>query len=112
MTGIYSNWELSADRANAARRVMERGGLHAGQVRGVRGYADRQLRVADAPLDPRNRRVSVIVEHLYQDAAACRRGSASSPTAGGKPASPGQPAAPPNARAGRSAPGVEGPSPH
>ena len=46
-TDIYSNWELSADRANAARRVMERNGLHAGQVRGVRGYADRQLRVAD-----------------------------------------------------------------
>ena len=66
MTDIYSNWELSADRANAARRVMERSGLHGGQVRGVRGYADRQLRVGDAPLDPRNRRVSVIVEHLYR----------------------------------------------
>jgi chemotaxis protein MotB len=65
VTDIYSNWELSADRANAARRIMERGGLHAGQVRGVRGYADRQLRVGE-PLDPRNRRVSVIVEHLYR----------------------------------------------
>ena len=50
-TDIYSNWELSADRANAARRVMERSGLHAGQVRGVRGYADRQLRVGETPLD-------------------------------------------------------------
>ena len=65
-TDLYSNWELSADRANAARRVMERSGLQVGQVRGVRGYADRQLRVADVPLDPRNRRVSVIVEHLYR----------------------------------------------
>ncbi len=65
-TDIYSNWELSADRANAARRVMERSGLHVGQVRGVRGYADRQLRVAAEPLDARNRRVSVIVEHLYK----------------------------------------------
>jgi chemotaxis protein MotB len=65
-TDLYSNWELSADRANAARRVMERSGLQAGQVRGVRGYADRQLRVAAVPLDPRNRRVSVIVEHLYR----------------------------------------------
>jgi hypothetical protein len=35
-------------------------------VRGVRGYADRQLRVRDEPLDARNRRVSVIVEHLYK----------------------------------------------
>jgi chemotaxis protein MotB len=68
-TDIYSNWELSADRANAARRVMERAGLQVGQVRGVRGYADRQLRVTEAPLDPRNRRVSVIVEHLYKTAA-------------------------------------------
>ena len=64
VTDLYSNWELSADRANAARRVMERSGLQTGQVRGVRGYADRQLRVQDTPLDPRNRRVSVIVEHL------------------------------------------------
>ena len=38
----------------------------ANQVRGVRGYADRQLRVGEPPLDPRNRRVSVIVEHLYR----------------------------------------------
>jgi chemotaxis protein MotB len=65
-TDLYSNWELSADRANAARRVMERSGLQGGQVRGVRGYADRQLRVTDVPLDARNRRVSVIVENLYR----------------------------------------------
>jgi chemotaxis protein MotB len=69
VTDIYSNWELSADRANAARRIMERSGLQLGQVRGVRGYADRQLRVADQPLDARNRRVSVIVEHLYRAAS-------------------------------------------
>jgi chemotaxis protein MotB len=68
-TDLYSNWELSADRANAARRVMERSGLQAGQVRGVRGYADRQLRLGDKPLDPRNRRVSVIVEHLFKPSA-------------------------------------------
>ena len=43
----YSNWELSADRANAARRVMERRGLHSGQIIGVRGYADRQLRIGE-----------------------------------------------------------------
>lgn len=59
--GAYSNWELSADRANAARRVMEAGGLTREQVTGVRGYADRHLRVAGQPLDPRNRRVSIVV---------------------------------------------------
>jgi chemotaxis protein MotB len=63
----YSNWELSADRANAARRVMEKSGLWAGQVKGIRGYADTSLRVADKPLDPRNRRVSVIVQHVWRD---------------------------------------------
>src|SRR6185436_5597402 len=48
----YGNWELSADRANAARRVMEREGLHAGQLRAVRGYADTQLHLQKDPLDP------------------------------------------------------------
>jgi chemotaxis protein MotB len=57
----YGNWELSADRANAARRVMEREGLRAGQLRTVRGFADTQLHLAGDPLDPRNRRVSIVV---------------------------------------------------
>jgi chemotaxis protein MotB len=63
----YTNWELSADRANAARRVMETNGLHAGQVHGIRGYADTSLRVPDNPLDPHNRRVTVIVQHIWRD---------------------------------------------
>jgi chemotaxis protein MotB len=58
---VYSNWDLSADRANAARRIMQAAGLNPNQVRSVRGYADRQLRIADAPFDARNRRVSVVV---------------------------------------------------
>jgi chemotaxis protein MotB len=57
----YGNWELSADRANAARRTMEHGGMAAGQVQAVRGFADTQLHVPDTPLDPRNRRVSIVV---------------------------------------------------
>jgi chemotaxis protein MotB len=58
----YTNWELSADRANAARRVMERNGLEPQQVEGVRGHADRDLKVPGDPLDPKNRRVSVLVK--------------------------------------------------
>jgi chemotaxis protein MotB len=58
----YSNWELSADRANAARRVMEREGLRGAQVTSVRGMADRQLRYPADPLDARNRRVSILVK--------------------------------------------------
>ncbi len=57
----YSNWELSADRANAARRVMEAVGLNPGQVQSVRGFAATQLRLPEAPMDPRNRRVSIVV---------------------------------------------------
>jgi hypothetical protein len=44
---------------------MERNGIQPVQIRGVRGFADRQLRVKDKPLDARNRRVSVIVEGLW-----------------------------------------------
>ena len=60
----YTNWELSADRANAVRRVMERHGLRQEQVREVRGYADTQLRKRDNPFDAGNRRVSILVKHL------------------------------------------------
>jgi chemotaxis protein MotB len=67
MRDLYSNWELSADRANAARRIMERTGVQSEQLRGVRGYADRQLRVKEKPRDARNRRVSVIVEGLWRE---------------------------------------------
>ncbi len=59
--GDYSNWELSADRANAARRVMERGGLRDHQIKAVRGFADTKLRLPDQPMDSRNRRVSIVV---------------------------------------------------
>ena len=62
--GDYSNWELSADRANAARRLMQQEGLGASQVTQVRGYADQRLRRPEAPFDPSNRRISVIVQYL------------------------------------------------
>ncbi len=65
--GGYTNWELSADRANAARRVMEKSGLRDGQMHGIRGYADTSLRIPDKPLDPHNRRVTVIVQHIWKE---------------------------------------------
>jgi chemotaxis protein MotB len=63
-TGIYSNWELSADRANAARRIMQQYGLAPGQVTQVRGYADQRLRKPEDPENPANRRISVIVHYV------------------------------------------------
>ena len=62
--GDYTNWELSVDRANSARRLMEASGLRPGQVAQVRGFGDRSLRVPDDPLVASNRRVSVIVKYV------------------------------------------------
>jgi len=63
----YGNWELSADRANAARRLMQENGLRDNQVSQVRGFADQRLRKPSDPLDPSNRRISVIVQYLSKD---------------------------------------------
>jgi chemotaxis protein MotB len=60
----YGNWELSVDRANAARRLMETSGLRPNQVIQVRGYADQNLRKPDKPEDPSNRRVTLIIQYV------------------------------------------------
>jgi chemotaxis protein MotB len=60
----YGNWELSTDRANSARRLMQEQGLGDKQVAQVRGFADQLLRVPKNPNDPSNRRISLIVQYL------------------------------------------------
>ncbi len=55
----YTNWELSVDRANASRRIMQLGGLNPAQIQQVRGWADRKLRDPEHPLADANRRVTV-----------------------------------------------------
>ena len=57
----YSNWELSADRANAARRIMQNNGIGPAQVSEVRGFADQQLRLPARPQDPSNRRITLVI---------------------------------------------------
>ncbi len=57
----YSNWELSADRANSARRILSSAGVAGERVAAIRGMADRNLRYAEAPFDPRNRRITITV---------------------------------------------------
>jgi chemotaxis protein MotB len=65
----YGNWELSADRANSARRLMQTEGVKPDQVAQVRGFADQLLRKPQDPFDPSNRRISLIVQYLdNQDA--------------------------------------------
>jgi chemotaxis protein MotB len=81
----YGNWELSADRANAARRLMQQNGVREDQVSQVRGYADQRLRNAKDAQDPSNRRISLIVQYLEtnnaeepDDPAASTTGNAKS----------------------------------
>ncbi len=57
----YTNWELSTDRANTARRILEQNGVGKDQIVQVRGFADRNLKHPDKPLDFGNRRVSILV---------------------------------------------------
>ena len=60
----YSNWELSTDRANSARKLMQESGLQTSQVAEVRGYADQRLRKPEDPKNASNRRVSIVVKYI------------------------------------------------
>ena len=91
----YSNWDLSADRANSARRLMQQDGVRTDQVSQVRGYADQMLRVKNNPTDPSNRRISILVKNDSDQvptvsAAKVLDGSAAMPAAaaGNPPAAP------------------------
>ncbi|MGA7524193.1 MAG: flagellar motor protein MotB [Acidobacteriaceae bacterium] len=84
----YNNWDLSTDRANAARRVMQISGLRENQVLEVRGYADQKLRVPSNPLDPSNRRISVIVRYLTANAPPVPAEKPAPGSAGGQPEAP------------------------
>ena len=70
----YSNWELSADRANSARRLLQQDGVRADQVTQVRGYADQMLRVKNNPFDPSNRRISILVKNSSVEAPEITKG--------------------------------------
>ena len=69
----YSNWELSADRANSARRLLQLDGVRSNQVTQVRGYADQFLRVKSNPYDPSNRRISILVKNAGGELAPAIR---------------------------------------
>jgi chemotaxis protein MotB len=90
--GDYGNWELSSDRANSARRILQASGLRSDQISQVRGYADQKLRVPANPLEPSNRRISLIVQYVVQDDDA-------PPAPTGDPKSEAKPDAKPEAKA-------------
>jgi chemotaxis protein MotB len=60
----YGNWELSVDRGNAARRIVQSSGIRVEQVSQVRGFADQKPRDKTEPDDPSNRRISLIVQYI------------------------------------------------
>ncbi len=97
----YSNWELSADRANSARRLLQQDGVRADQVTQIRGYADQLLRVKSNPYDPSNRRISILVKNndsapppQLKDAQVVGNASGAAPSAAAPPPLPSAPAKP------------------
>jgi len=98
----YTNWELSADRANSARRIMQENGMRANQVAQVRGFADQHLRMPNDPTNPANRRVSLIIQYLSKnpgsDAASASK-AAKTPVEAAKAAPPVEHSAKPENKA-------------
>jgi chemotaxis protein MotB len=60
-SGTYSNWELSSDRANAVRRLLEENGVKNNRITEIRGLADKFLKHKDKPFDFSNRRVHIFL---------------------------------------------------
>jgi len=65
----YTNWELSADRANSARRTLLDSGVDPSRIAQIRGFSDQCLRDSKDPLNPANRRVSVLVQYQQTPSA-------------------------------------------
>lgn len=119
----YSNWELSADRANSARRLLQQGGVRGDQVTQVRGYADQFLRVKSDPYDPSNRRISILVKNASDGTpppnikngelvgGAGGAGKAQGAESTNTPAASTSPAAAPTAKQGTEGPTVAKPQP-
>ena len=58
---VANNWSLSAGRAEATRQALMRNGIQEDRFKRIEGVADRELLIPDAPHDPRNRRISIVV---------------------------------------------------
>jgi chemotaxis protein MotB len=88
----YSNWELSADRANASRRVLVDAGMPDDKLARVVGLGSSILLDPDNPLSPINRRISIIV--MTREAEERLLGSARKPVAPASPSTANEDAAP------------------
>jgi chemotaxis protein MotB len=85
----YTNWDLSADRANSARRALEGGGLQTEKISRVVGLSSSVLFDKDNSRDPINRRISIIVMTREADESALKTDAPTNPTGTSTP----QPAA-------------------
>lgn len=104
----YTNWELSADRANAARRRLESHGLGRDRFESIVGNGDGDPAIASNPLAPANRRITItVLKQAPEDLAVSEApsGSSSDPTAAPAPVAPGLDTAP----AALAVPGVSPP---
>ncbi|OIP33591.1 MAG: hypothetical protein AUK27_10130 [Deltaproteobacteria bacterium CG2_30_66_27] len=59
----YTNWELSTERASAARKLLEANGLDLDRLARVSGFAATEPLIKGDPNDPRNRRISIILQY-------------------------------------------------
>ncbi len=83
----YTNWELSTERASAARKELEKNGLDPDRLMMVAGYASTSPLIRDNPNDPRNRRISIILmKPKAAPAAGEKAAPAAAPQDGAQPA--------------------------
>lgn len=71
--GKVTNWELSSERASAARRELESNGIDTTRIARVVGYADTEPLFVEDPNDPRNRRISLIILQTKPDKSNVRQ---------------------------------------
>jgi chemotaxis protein MotB len=76
----YSNWELSSERANAARRELLTGGMHENKILQIRGLADALPFLKNDPTNPSNRRISIVVLNAQAEANFLRDGQQTAPS--------------------------------
>jgi len=65
VNSTYTNWELSADRANAARRVLESNCVSPAQIQRIMGYADTEPLLPEDPFSTSNRRIAIMIVRLH-----------------------------------------------
>lgn len=88
----YTNWELSADRANASRRVLVAAGISANRLEKIEGRADTDPFVTEDPFDPQNRRISIVLLRQPKPEPAGTDGAAATTPAAVPAARSGPPA--------------------